>query len=167
MDGSFARNICHGSDSVESAEKEIALWFRPEELVEWKPTEQQWIYEWILLAFQLEWISHDCRVLLLRACHPIIDLSGRGYSSACTQTATRHDLYSSEGGPSEREGAILGTQAAAVQPWGFHLVSMCMEKKQYWIPLRRMTPEDVSGLGAALAAKQWQSHISRQLWCGQ
>lgn len=71
MGVSFARNICHGSDSVESAEKEIALWFRPEELVEWKPTEQQWIYEWILLAFQLEWISHDCRVLLLRACYSI------------------------------------------------------------------------------------------------
>merc|ERR1719383_1281329 len=26
------RNICHGSDSVESANKEIALWFKPEEL---------------------------------------------------------------------------------------------------------------------------------------
>jgi nucleoside-diphosphate kinase len=24
------RNICHGSDSVESANKEIALWFKPE-----------------------------------------------------------------------------------------------------------------------------------------
>jgi hypothetical protein len=24
------RNICHGSDAVESAEKEIALWFKPE-----------------------------------------------------------------------------------------------------------------------------------------
>lgn len=40
-----SRNICHGSDSVESANKEIALWFKPEELVEWTPTEQQWIYE--------------------------------------------------------------------------------------------------------------------------
>merc|ERR1719231_2246381 len=29
------RNICHGSDSVESANKEIALWFTPEELVTW------------------------------------------------------------------------------------------------------------------------------------
>ena len=26
------RNLCHGSDSVESAKKEIALWFKPEEL---------------------------------------------------------------------------------------------------------------------------------------
>lgn len=41
----FYRNICHGSDSVESAEKEIKLWFKDEELVEWTPTEYQWIYE--------------------------------------------------------------------------------------------------------------------------
>lgn len=41
----LSRNICHGSDSVESANKEIGLWFKPEELVEWTPTEQQWIYE--------------------------------------------------------------------------------------------------------------------------
>ncbi|KAJ1125210.1 hypothetical protein NDU88_003644 [Pleurodeles waltl] len=27
------RNICHGSDSVESAKKEINLWFKPEELI--------------------------------------------------------------------------------------------------------------------------------------
>ena len=27
------RNVCHGSDSVESANKEIALWFKNEELV--------------------------------------------------------------------------------------------------------------------------------------
>ena len=27
------RNVIHGSDSVESANKEIALWFKPEELV--------------------------------------------------------------------------------------------------------------------------------------
>ncbi|CAF0749517.1 unnamed protein product [Brachionus calyciflorus] len=39
------RNICHGSDSVESAEREIALWFRPEELVNWTSHSRQWIYE--------------------------------------------------------------------------------------------------------------------------
>ena len=44
-DAFLSRNICHGSDSVASADKEIALWFKPEELVEWTPTEQQWIYE--------------------------------------------------------------------------------------------------------------------------
>ncbi len=41
----IGRNICHGSDSVESANKEIALWFKDDELVNWTPTEQQWIYE--------------------------------------------------------------------------------------------------------------------------
>merc|ERR1719229_805099 len=30
------RNICHGSDSVESANHEIALWFKPEELCSWE-----------------------------------------------------------------------------------------------------------------------------------
>merc|ERR1719186_1621149 len=29
------RNIIHGSDAVESANHEIALWFKPEELVAW------------------------------------------------------------------------------------------------------------------------------------
>merc|ERR1719415_375825 len=39
------RNICHGSDSVESAEKEIALWFKPEELVDWTSAQKDWVYE--------------------------------------------------------------------------------------------------------------------------
>ncbi|XP_063077919.1 nucleoside diphosphate kinase A [Engraulis encrasicolus] len=39
------RNICHGSDSVDSANKEIALWFKPEELVSWKSCAGSWIYE--------------------------------------------------------------------------------------------------------------------------
>ncbi|KAK6012542.1 nucleoside diphosphate kinase domain protein [Ostertagia ostertagi] len=26
------RNICHGSDSIESAQREIAHWFKPEEI---------------------------------------------------------------------------------------------------------------------------------------
>nr|ALS04818.1 nucleoside diphosphate kinase A 1 [Pseudodiaptomus poplesia] len=39
------RNICHGSDAVESAEKEIALWFKPEELVNWTTVQAPWIYE--------------------------------------------------------------------------------------------------------------------------
>lgn len=31
--------ICHGSDAVEeSAKKEIALWFKDEELVSWDPS---------------------------------------------------------------------------------------------------------------------------------
>jgi nucleoside-diphosphate kinase len=39
------RNICHGSDSVESANREISLWFNPNELVEWKSCAASWLYE--------------------------------------------------------------------------------------------------------------------------
>ncbi len=41
----FFSNIMHGSDSVESANKEIALWFKEEELVSWAPAEKSWVYE--------------------------------------------------------------------------------------------------------------------------
>lgn len=47
--GDFAldmgRNIIHGSDSVENANKEISLWFKKEELVEYKAEMYGWIYE--------------------------------------------------------------------------------------------------------------------------
>ena len=47
--GDFAvdvgRNVIHGSDSVGTAEKEIALWFQSEELASWKPTQYSWVYE--------------------------------------------------------------------------------------------------------------------------
>jgi nucleoside-diphosphate kinase len=39
------RNICHGSDSVENANKEIALWFDESELVDWESHSKDWIYE--------------------------------------------------------------------------------------------------------------------------
>uniref|UniRef100_A0A8C4UAZ1 Nucleoside diphosphate kinase n=1 Tax=Falco tinnunculus TaxID=100819 RepID=A0A8C4UAZ1_FALTI len=39
------RNIIHGSDSVESAQKEINLWFKPAELVDFKSCAHDWIYE--------------------------------------------------------------------------------------------------------------------------
>lgn len=39
------RNILHGSDAVESANKEIALWFTEKELVAWKPAAETWVYE--------------------------------------------------------------------------------------------------------------------------
>uniref|UniRef100_A0A4X2KV81 nucleoside-diphosphate kinase n=1 Tax=Vombatus ursinus TaxID=29139 RepID=A0A4X2KV81_VOMUR len=39
------RNIIHGNDSVKSAEKEISLWFRPEELVKYKSCAHHWVYE--------------------------------------------------------------------------------------------------------------------------
>ncbi|KAM8798329.1 nucleoside diphosphate kinase 3 [Eudromia elegans] len=38
------KNVIHGSDSVESARQEIALWFRPEELICWEDTAEHWIY---------------------------------------------------------------------------------------------------------------------------
>jgi nucleoside-diphosphate kinase len=39
------RNGIHGSDSVEAANDEIALWFSPEELVTWGDHSQPWVYE--------------------------------------------------------------------------------------------------------------------------
>jgi len=39
------RNICHGSDSAENAEKEIALWFDSDELCNWTDHSEEWIYE--------------------------------------------------------------------------------------------------------------------------
>jgi len=38
-------NIIHGSDSSESAQQEINLFFRAEELVEYKLAAEQWIFE--------------------------------------------------------------------------------------------------------------------------
>ncbi|KDP22482.1 hypothetical protein JCGZ_26313 [Jatropha curcas] len=46
--GDFAvevgRNVIHGSDSVENAKKEIALWF-PDGTVNWQSSLHRWIYE--------------------------------------------------------------------------------------------------------------------------
>ncbi|GAA5872603.1 hypothetical protein JCM3774_001862 [Rhodotorula dairenensis] len=39
------RNICHGSDSVESAKKEIALWFGKEIPIQYTKSIDSWIYE--------------------------------------------------------------------------------------------------------------------------
>ena len=41
---SVGRNIIHGSDAVEAAQREIALWF-PEGLAEYTPHMAKWIYE--------------------------------------------------------------------------------------------------------------------------
>ena len=38
-------NITHASDSPENAEAEIALWFKPEEIVSWSRDIEKWIYE--------------------------------------------------------------------------------------------------------------------------
>ncbi|KAM4715737.1 nucleoside diphosphate kinase B-like [Anableps anableps] len=39
-----SKNIIHGSDSVESAKKEISLWFKPEELVNYISCAFSWLY---------------------------------------------------------------------------------------------------------------------------
>ncbi len=39
------RNLTHASDSPETAAQEIALWFRPEELVSWRRALDPWIME--------------------------------------------------------------------------------------------------------------------------
>lgn len=39
------RNICHGSDSVENAQKEIGLWFEESELLDWDSHSKAWLYE--------------------------------------------------------------------------------------------------------------------------
>ena len=39
------RNLIHGSDAVETATREISLWFKDEELVSWTPCLTPWIKE--------------------------------------------------------------------------------------------------------------------------
>lgn len=39
------RNLTHASDSPENGEKELALWFKPEELVQWDRPVDPWIFE--------------------------------------------------------------------------------------------------------------------------
>ncbi|MCY1564853.1 nucleoside-diphosphate kinase [Staphylococcus pettenkoferi] len=41
----IGRNIIHGSDSTESADKEINLWFNPEELSDYTSNNEAWLYE--------------------------------------------------------------------------------------------------------------------------
>ncbi len=40
---SVQNNLVHGSDSTENAAIEIALWFKPEELVPYTPTDATWV----------------------------------------------------------------------------------------------------------------------------
>jgi len=39
------RNLTHASDEPANAEKEVALWFKPDELVSWKREVDRWIFE--------------------------------------------------------------------------------------------------------------------------
>jgi len=38
-------NLIHGSDAAESAERELKLFFKPDELVDWTPASQGWVYD--------------------------------------------------------------------------------------------------------------------------
>lgn len=39
------RNLTHASDSPENGQKEIELWFKPEELVSWSRDVDKWVFE--------------------------------------------------------------------------------------------------------------------------
>lgn len=39
------RNLIHASDKVETGEREVALWFKKEELVEWTRSVDAWVFE--------------------------------------------------------------------------------------------------------------------------
>ena len=52
------RNLCHGSDSVESAKKEIAFWFDGE-LTNWDPVIQSYVFK--DLEYDL-WSSVDLKL---------------------------------------------------------------------------------------------------------
>ncbi|ACC84557.1 nucleoside-diphosphate kinase [Nostoc sp. UCD121] len=41
----IGRNLIHGSDAPETAQQEIALWFKDEELVNWQPHITPWLHE--------------------------------------------------------------------------------------------------------------------------
>lgn len=42
---SIGRNLIHGSDAVETAQREIGLWFKEEELSAWEPSIMSWLVE--------------------------------------------------------------------------------------------------------------------------
>ena len=41
----IGRNLTHGSDSVKNGTTEINLWFKPDELIEWKRSGEEWVFE--------------------------------------------------------------------------------------------------------------------------
>ena len=38
-------NLIHASDSTESAQRELGLFFKLEELIDWRPASQSWVYD--------------------------------------------------------------------------------------------------------------------------
>ena len=41
----IGRNVVHGSDSVESAKRELAIYFTKDDLVDWTPANAKWVTE--------------------------------------------------------------------------------------------------------------------------
>lgn len=41
----IGRNLTHASDSAQTAAQEVALWFRPEDLVDWDRAVDRWVFE--------------------------------------------------------------------------------------------------------------------------
>ena len=41
----IGRNLIHGSDSPEAAEREVSLFFAPDEVIEWGRSAEGWIVE--------------------------------------------------------------------------------------------------------------------------
>ncbi|MEW6717718.1 MAG: nucleoside-diphosphate kinase [Chloroflexota bacterium] len=41
----IGRNLTHASDTVENGEQEIALWFKPEEILSWSRDVDPWVFE--------------------------------------------------------------------------------------------------------------------------
>lgn len=41
----IGRNVIHGSDSIESARREINIFFKDNEIINWQPDMQKWVYE--------------------------------------------------------------------------------------------------------------------------
>ncbi|MGI8503546.1 MAG: nucleoside-diphosphate kinase [Hassallia sp.] len=41
----IGRNIIHGSDAPETAQNEVSLWFKEDELVGWQPDIMRWLHE--------------------------------------------------------------------------------------------------------------------------
>jgi nucleoside-diphosphate kinase len=39
------RNLIHASDKPETGEREVGLWFKKEELVDWKRAVDAWVFE--------------------------------------------------------------------------------------------------------------------------
>jgi nucleoside-diphosphate kinase len=43
---SNAFNLIHGSDSPEAAQRELGLFFKPDELIGWQPDALKWVYDY-------------------------------------------------------------------------------------------------------------------------